>query len=134
LVTVSKRLELPPSSAVVAVQRWWREHEQAPWLAAGRDRLELDHPDASAILGYLYRLFGRLHLHHTWPTVHVELDLSAWSFSESELELRPQRIPRGSYREARFFAAAHAVVEELARQVTATTTAPTAATATLPTG
>jgi hypothetical protein len=118
LLTVSRRVELPPPLALSAVSYWWRTHETSPWIQAGRDRLELGRPDAAPMLGYLCRLFGRLHLHLTWPIVRVELDLSAWSITESQMELRPWRLPRGESRERRFFKAAHATIEELVSQVT----------------
>jgi hypothetical protein len=118
VATISRRVDLSPPDALWAVRCWWRDHQSSPWLEAGRDRLELADPDTTPMPGCLCRLFGRLHLHLVWPNMRVELDLSAWSTTESQIELRPARIPRSAFRERRFFDAAHAMLEALVAEVT----------------
>jgi hypothetical protein len=115
---ISRVIELPPARAVAAFEEWWAACPAPAVIVVGGDRLVLRSSDAIGGALCLRRVTAALHLGRR-RRVRLELDVAAWSASQTEFDLRPDEPLSGYGRRRRYFAVGQDLIDRLADEVLA---------------
>ena len=115
-LVMTRILPLPPATAVDSLMAWWRRRAGSA-VAFGSVRFDVLAPDVVEDCCDVCRMGVRLHRPFQWRDTPLELELSPWSSTLTEVDLRPLRW-RTSPSE-RYFAAGHALLHKLERDLIA---------------
>jgi hypothetical protein len=107
---VSRRVELPFAQAAAALDELVDQRRRDGRVPTHLTPTLIAEP-AAPRLGSSRELHGRLRLPRSVPPVRVELELVAWSASQSELGIRPVRTPVA--RATRYWKTAAATLDRL---------------------
>jgi hypothetical protein len=108
-LVISRIIELAPAVSEATLDSWWQA-QPSGGLDAGHGRLQLGPPVHQPGDGSLCHMSGDLR-RRRWSSLHLQLELTPWSSSRSELSLRPRRRLRNV---ARYFCAGQATLDRIA--------------------
>jgi hypothetical protein len=108
---ISRVIELAPAVSEAALDSWWQAQPSGALVDAGYGRLQLGPPIHQPGDGSLCHMSGNLRRRHRWRSVHLQLELTPWSSSRSELSLRPRRRLHNI---TRYFWAGQATLDRIA--------------------
>jgi hypothetical protein len=111
-LVMTRVVPLAPSVAVDALTAWFRDRHGGP-IIYGRSHFDLGEPAVNPNSCDECRMNVAHHRSLTWRPTLLEIEMSPWSSSLTELDLRPKRwkvSPSESY-----FAAGHALLDLLER-------------------
>jgi hypothetical protein len=114
MLVMTRIVPLPPSIAVDALLAWWRRRDSA-MVQYRRSRFELATPAVRPDAFDQCQMPVRLHRPGHVRYMALEVELSPWSQSHTELDLRPLKW-RTSLSEA-YYAAGHAFLDVLERSM-----------------
>ena len=114
-LVISRLIGLAPAVTEAALDGWWHERSPRVVVQAGPDRVELGPPDHHRAGGVTCRLSCDLHRRARWRCLHLELEVTPWSSSRTELHLRPLRRLRSTNR---YFDAGQEVLDRIAAELT----------------
>ncbi len=111
-MVMTRIVPLVPSAAVDALLSWWQRHDGTA-VVYGRCYFEMTLPSLQPESCDQCQMHVRLHRQYHWRGTPLEVELSPWSSSQTEVDLRPLRwrvAPSDSY-----YAAGHAFLDVLER-------------------
>src|SRR5215218_1603495 len=114
MLVMTRIVPLPPSIAVDALLVWWRNRDGAP-VPYRHSRFDLAVPALRPDAFDLCQMRVQLHRPGHVRGMALEVELSPWSQSLTELDLRPMKW-RTSLSEA-YYAAGHAFLDVLERSM-----------------
>jgi hypothetical protein len=114
MLVMTRIVPLPPSIAVDALLAWWRRRDN-PMVPYRRSRFELATPAVRPDAFDQCQMPVRLHRPGHVRYMALEVELSPWSRSLTELDLRPLKW-RTSLSEA-YYTAGHAFLDVLERSM-----------------
>jgi hypothetical protein len=115
VIPISHHLVIAPAVATAAFDRWFEG--SAGRVDTGRGHLLVE-PRRSPARAPLRSLGGRLVPRRSVAPITVELDLVPWGRWRSVLTLHPSRRLRWAVAHRHYFAAGHAVMDEIVRELT----------------
>jgi hypothetical protein len=113
-LVISRVIGLAPAVSEAALNRWWHARSPRAVVDAGYGQLQLGPPVHRPDDGSLCHMSADLHRRFRWRSVHLELDLTPWSSSRTELNLRPRRRLHNL---ARYFCAGQATLDRIAAEL-----------------
>jgi hypothetical protein len=109
-----------PAAAEAALDRWWSAHADRPVIELDHDYLKLGAP-LHQPPGRLCRMPAALQHPAHGHRERLELELTPWSASQTELTLRPRRRLHNA---VRYFGAAPGLLDRMAELLTGIATGP----------
>jgi hypothetical protein len=114
-LVISRVIGLAPSVSEAALDGWWKARSPRVVVHAGHDHLELRPPIHRRDGGGICHISGDLRRRSRWSSMHLELELTPWSSSRTELHLRPCQRLHGT---ARYFGAGQAILDRIVAELT----------------